>query len=439
MAGQVSWSRAVGLFSRDARLYLCTAVLNGFTVFGGIYSLLMNLYLLRLGYDTAFIGLVNGASMLGWAVACLPAGAVGRAWGGRVSMVVGMAGAMAGFLLLPLCEVIPAGPGRGVWIMAASLLANIAISLYDVNSQPFLAGASTPVERDHLFSLQAALWPLAGFAGSLVGGVLPALLAGLLHTTTADPAPYRYPLVAAAASLGLAVWALAATGRRPPGAAADRAGPATPAAPSPSIPAAAALTRFSVLLISAVGAVMILQGTGEGAARTFFNVYLDTALRAPTSTIGILAALAQLVAVPAALLMPAAARRWGHRAVFFWGTLGIAGGLLPLALVPTWQGAGIGYMAVIAFVSLTRAAVTVYLMEVTPEDQRTTLSGVYTMAMGLGWSVVAAGGSRLIIGLGYPAFYLAGALLTAASAIGFLAATRGRRTGPARPPAGAVP
>ena len=49
--------RALRLFSRDVHFYLITAALIGFTVFGGIYAVLLNLYLLRLGYGPPFVGL----------------------------------------------------------------------------------------------------------------------------------------------------------------------------------------------------------------------------------------------------------------------------------------------------------------------------------------------------------------------------------------------
>jgi len=421
MSPPLSYRRAFGMFSRDARLYLASAVIMGFTIFGGIYSLLMNLYLLRLGYGPEFIGLVNAVALLGWAVACLPAGWAGRRWGSRRSMVAGLAFAMAGYLLVPLCEIIPRGTAREAWIVASYLMGNVAIALYDVNSQPFLTAVSTPVERDHLFSLQAAIWPLAGFVGSLCGGVLPALFGRLLGTSTDSPAPYRYPLIIAALALLLGVWAIFATR--------DDRGSAVPdaqAGPAPA-PLAHALRHVPRFLIPLLGFVMLLQGSGEGAARTFFNVYLDSSLHEPTARIGLLMAFGQLVAAPAALLMPVAARFWGHRRVFTWGTVGIAAGLLPLALVANWAVAGLGYMVVIALVSLTRPAISVYLMEIMPPEKRTTMSGVYTMAMGLSWSAVALGGSRLITSRGYPALFLAGAALTLASAAAF-AFTRRRKS-----------
>ena len=204
------WLTALALFSRDAWLVLGSAFVMGFTIFGGIYSLLFNLYLLRLGYDLGFIGLVNAAALLGWAVACLPAGTVGGWLGNRLAMVLGLGLALVGYLLVPFCELIPPGLGRSAWLLVAYLAGNVFIALYDVNSQPFLAQASSPVERDHLFATQAALWPVAAFLGSLAGGVLPGIF-GVLLPEEGPSAPYRYSLILCAVLLGFGVWALLAT------------------------------------------------------------------------------------------------------------------------------------------------------------------------------------------------------------------------------------
>ena len=49
---------------RDVRLYLVTAFVVGFTVFGGMYTVLNNLYVLRLAMTTAFIGLMRRATLI---------------------------------------------------------------------------------------------------------------------------------------------------------------------------------------------------------------------------------------------------------------------------------------------------------------------------------------------------------------------------------------
>jgi len=83
--------------------------------------------------------------------------------------------------------------------------------VYVVNGNPFLMGATTADERNHVFSVREALIPLAGFAGSLVGGLLPALLVRAFDVSLAQPAPYRYPLLFAAALLLAGVPTLLAT------------------------------------------------------------------------------------------------------------------------------------------------------------------------------------------------------------------------------------
>ena len=94
-------------FSRDVRLFLVTSVLTGFC-FIGVYLVLFNLYLVRLGYGPEFIGLVNAAGMFIFAISSLPAGALGRRWGARRTMIVGIAGLALGLALASLAEFLPA-------------------------------------------------------------------------------------------------------------------------------------------------------------------------------------------------------------------------------------------------------------------------------------------------------------------------------------------
>jgi len=397
--------RALRQFSRNARLYLVSAGVMGFTVFGGIYSLLRGLYLLRLGYGPEFIGLVSGLALLGWALACLPAGAIGRRLGSRRAMILGLGLATLGFVLWPLAELIPAG-GRAAWLVLIYLFSDLAIAMYDVNSSPFLMDATTPAERDYVFSVMAALWPIAGFFGSLMGGLLPVAFAALLHTTTQDPATFRYPLLLAGASLCVGVVALYLSDESRPAANPAQDGQAT----------GNALMAAPYRIMAFLGVVVLLVGMGEGAARTFFGVYLDAELHTPMVFIGALTAIGQLLAAPAALAMPLAAGSWGHRRVFLWGSVGMAISLLPLALIPHWAAAGLSYMAMIALVSLTRPAVSVYQMGIVPVAWRPTMSGVYTMAIGLSWSAISLSGGFMIAALGYPSFFLASAAITGAGA-----------------------
>jgi len=74
------------LFNRNVRYFLMAGAVHGF-VFFGIYSLLLNLYLLRLGYESEFIGLVNGLGPFMLAVFSLPAGTISHRFGSRRVMI----------------------------------------------------------------------------------------------------------------------------------------------------------------------------------------------------------------------------------------------------------------------------------------------------------------------------------------------------------------
>lgn len=123
-------------FSRDVRLFLVTSLLTGFC-FMGVYFLLFNLYLMRLGYGPEFIGLANGAGLLVSAISSLAAGELGRRWGARRTMIAGLAGLVLGLALAPLGEFLPAAL-RDAGLLLTYSLAWVGMALYIVNGDVFL-------------------------------------------------------------------------------------------------------------------------------------------------------------------------------------------------------------------------------------------------------------------------------------------------------------
>ena len=381
---------------------MVTSALVGFSVFGGIYTTLLNLYLLRMGYSPAFAGLVNGTGQLAFAVFSLPAGALGRRWGSRNMLIASLGLTVVGFGLLPLAEFIPAG--RQGWLILTHILGQIGLAAYFVNGNPFLMNVTNPAERSHVYATIAALWPLTGVLGSLAGGLLPAPLAGLLLLPLDHPAPYRYPLLLAAALMIPAVLVMAVTG------------PVKEEQPSPAIVQRGAAPWG---LITLLALTVLLRVAGEGVARVFLNIYLDESLNMTTAHIGLLLAAGQLAAVPAALLMPVLAGRWSIGRVYTVGTLGMGLSLLPLAWLPYRFTASLGYISLTIFSGITRPAIGVYQMEIVTAAWRTMMSSATTMALGLSWGIVALGGGYLIVNYGYSSLFLAGAALSTAGALVF--------------------
>jgi MFS family permease len=392
-----SYLQKLRMFSRDARLFLFTFALWG--GFFGIHGVLFNLYLLRLGYGPEFVGWVNGLGRLTFGLSSLPAGALGGRLGNRRAIIVGMCLGVAGFGLLPLAELIPVALRQG-WVLTTFMLGWLGGALYVVNCHPFLMGATTAEERNHVFSVREALIPLAGVAGSLVGGLLPGLFVRAFGISLDQAASCRYPLFLAAALLVPGVPALLATHE---------------VATEEEQKRAANAGAAPYGLIALLALVVLLRP----AQVPFLNVYLDAGLHVSTSSIGVLMAVGQALAVPSILVAPLLIDHWGQFGTILVGTIGTAFCLLPLALVPHWGAASLGYIGATALGLIVRPAFTVYTQEIVPPRSRALMSGAATMASGVSTSAMALGGGYIITAWGFPSLFLTAAGLAATGALVF--------------------
>ncbi len=165
----------------------------GFMAFGyfGISSVLVNLYLLRLGYGVEFIGLLIASGQALWAITSLPAGALSRRIGLRTTLILAPAFVAAGLGLMLLVEMLPRS-AWSTWLFAGWMISWIGASLLNVSSTPYMMLAARPEERNIAFSTQSAVTAFMGFAGGVVAGLVPALIARLLGISPDDPDKYRH-------------------------------------------------------------------------------------------------------------------------------------------------------------------------------------------------------------------------------------------------------
>ena len=399
-----AYLRTMRLCNRDVRLCLVSTSLVGVTRFG-FHTVLLNLYLLRLGFGPEFVGLYIGLGILTCAVFCLPAGALGMRWGSRRILIIGVIAMAIGYVLIPVTEVVPMS-WRGGWLLVTAIPANFGVALYHVGSIPFLMSATGPAERNHAFSAQQGLTAFAGFAGSMVAGALPGVFASLLGLPVSDPAPYRYPLLIAVLLLipsGLAI--LSTRGGR-----VER----TPEQVATSGP-------VPLGLMSVMAGFVILRYAGEAPVSSFFNIYFEDALGTPTTLIGGLAGVCQLVAVPTALAAPLAVARWGKLRTIVAGSMVAVLCIVPLALVPNWIVAGLSIMGIGMAFWMTSVPIRIHCQEIVSPGWRAAMSGVLMMGSGLGGSVMSLGGGYIITSLGYRTMYSIGAGLVASSALLFWA------------------
>lgn len=397
-----TYLRALGNLNRDVRLFMVSVAVSGIC-YMGLYFLLINLYLLRLGYGLEFIGAFVSTGAFSFALFSLPAGMVGRRWGSRRPMIFGMAVLSLGLAMLALAALVPAS-WRSVWLIFFCAFRELGNSFYLVNSNPYLMQVITPAERDYAFSVRSTLTPLASFFGTLGGGWLPTVSAYFLGRPIDDPLNYMVPLLLSSILLLPGLVALSMT-REVAQVGAEK------------VPRERGAMPLELLITIAVVSLLFIVAASAG--QSFYNVYMDTVLKAPTQLIGSMASCGQLLSVVLMLAAPALMERWGHARTFVLIALGMGLSILPMALVPHWLPAGLSIVMVMTLMTLSSTALTIFHQELVPAAWRPAMSGASLMAMGIGWGIVSLGGGYFIAAWGWSPFFLVAAGMTVLGAVVF--------------------
>ncbi len=395
-----SW-RVLRVLNGGTRIFLLVCALDAFGYFG-IQGVLLNLYLLRLGFGTPFIGLLIASGQLIWAVAALPAGMIGRRLGLRTAMILAFALSALGMGLVLLVEVLPRSLWPS-WQFSCWAMLWIGAALYSVNSPPYLMHVTTAATRQHAFAAQGVVLAFMSFTGSFVAGLLPGLVAAWTSGSLDHPAPYRAALWAA--PIAYLLCALLWLGTRP-----VQVVQPTERGSATSKPIG--LFVFLVLLV-------FLQTASEGALLSFFNVYLDTQLGVPTAQIGTIVGLGQLLSMVGVFVVPHLVLRCGALFTLRWTTLGIGVAMLPLALLPHWVPATLSFISVLALSAMNGPMRNVLSQELVLPRWRITTSALLTIGLALGWASTAALGGYLIVQAGFRVLFGISASL-ALGAVGLL-------------------
>ena len=387
-------------------------------VFLGIalQALILNLYLVALGYREDFIGLVVFAQTAAIGVGALPAGWLSPRLGPRRCLIAATLLLAGSFAAMAVIE-------QPAPLLAASATNGLSMALIFVPSAPYLMENTRGDQRRAAFAANFAALSVASVVGNGIGGVLPGIVAG---DPSASPSQavlgYRAALLVGAAltALGVAPLLLADDRRI-----AEPSGGARPAPVGAGAPAAPPRSLRRDLL-SMIAAVACLAGA-TGLVVAFFNVFLRDEIGVPTEAIGTVFAIGSFMMAPASLGAPALARRWGSIRTIALSRLLLVP-LIALLLVPS-PGLGLAAFAFIgrqALMSVGQPLDNAFVMELVPARERARAAALRTMAWNSGWAAATALGGLAIVWLGYRAIFLTAVLLTAAAVVVHWRAFRGR-------------
>ena len=271
--------------NRVMMIYVCYQFLSNFGL--GVFTLLFNLYLRKLGLREDFIGLFNALSTLTWAAGALVVGPLSRRIGARAILI----GGVYLFTVVGALQVVTTAPFALLGIAFALGFANAAMM---VPSTPYVFTLIPPERRTQAQAFVFSAIALSTAAGAFMGGELPALLGG---------DTLRNFRITMAVSIALTLCsvvplAILRTAREQPDA--PNRGARTPFSHVERKQSRRDNTAFAL-----VGGFMAL---GTGMLIPFYNVYLSS-LGASPGAVGTLFSVSSLIGGVASLGAPLIARR----------------------------------------------------------------------------------------------------------------------------------
>ncbi|CAM3765347.1 MFS transporter [Cohnella lubricantis] len=399
---------------RNVRLFFLANLLYQFGT--GLFSVLYNLYVQKLGYADSTIGSVVSVQSLATALCFLPIGLLGDRMSRRRLLVIGTLG--SGILLI----------GRSLIEAESSLLALAVVTglfatVFQVLAIPFLADNVAKSERLRVFSIYSAFVLASQVAGSLSGGVVSDLLQ---YAGVSELHSLRFVLLAGGVATLFAFLPLLTMK--------DSNAPRA-AAPSEAVREATPLlserNSGDLGFILKFAAVQLLIGIGSGLVVPYLNLYFTNRFAVSLSGMSLLLALGQVMTIVSMLIGPTLARRIGQvKAIVVFQTLS-----LPFLLLTGFTNllavASISFLFRQALMNAANPLVSATIMDrVAPSRQSLANSCMQTAFM-LGWATMGPVQAYIVTAHGYywgyaMTFSITGALYVTASMLIFLM-FRGRR------------
>ncbi len=346
---------------------LAHSFLYGFAL--SIADILFNFYLVSQGYTVNDVGLLSMVSRAAGMVMGLPIGWLIDRLGPQRAMIAGVVGYALGWVALLQAPALP-------WLIVAQFVVGACYLLAATAVTPLLALVTIEAQRPLVFGMNASATLMVGLLGSVVGGVLPLLAAGIIAVDPQSTPAYRLALTTV---IGLSIVALlpvlthlpvATASGEDSGAVVD-----TP-------------TRCSWLTLIWMSTPSLLLGIGGGAILPFQNLFLRDQFDLNDASVGLVLALAAVGGGIGALVGAPVVRRIGLQRGAAWLRLGAAPAML-LMLTPWLPLAIIGLFARGFFIAASYPMNDALVMGATTPAQRGLAMSLMSLLWAGGWAVSA--------------------------------------------------
>lgn len=364
-------------FSPNARMFLTYVFLISLNL--GVYKVIFNLYILRLGYTEDFLGLILSLTSISTGVFSIPSAMICDRIGRKKTLLMSC-------LLLALSLVFLYNTTVKELLLFFSILYGASSALNIVTGSTFMLENSGSFERMHLFSMYQVIYTAATMAGNLIGGAFPGILAKFTEMDPSGSLAYRITLLLSLMTIVISFLPLLKIKEK-----------------EIFVHNSKRSYVFKTLLRSDIILKMMLVysfvGLGWGLALPYFNVYLDVMLNAGSGEIGVIFSLAEVLMMIALLFLPAFTERFGKVPVVSlvqllsipFLVLFISSSILPVV--------GFAYIMRSTLMNLANPVMNSFKLEIVTEEQRATVNSIMWMTcytfVGVG---TYAGGHILAVG-----------------------------------------
>jgi predicted MFS family arabinose efflux permease len=363
--GITKYFENLSLFSKNARLFLIGTFFMGMGFSG--FMLLFNLYLKEMGFLESRIGNIITATTLGTVIMALPASVLIRKV--PIKRILLIVTPIATFSYL-----IQVSTSTYHLIITGGFMAGLAAAFSWVASAPFFMRNSTKKERPYLFSMQFALWLVAGIIGSLLAGFLPGIIE---RSGTIPYLAYRYTLYIFACLVLIALLPYSMIKETPVGKV-DK------------------MKIHSWQLILKLFLPGLVVGIGAGLSVPFLNLYFKNVFQTATSYIGILYSGQQFLMITGLLIAPVIAERIGKIRTVVISQLVSIPFLVVLGLTTNFILAIIAFLVRAALMNMAQPLFTNFAMEKVKHDEQAFTNALLVIAWTAGWGASASVGGILI-------------------------------------------
>ncbi len=390
-------------FKPDIKLFL---IYNLFSNAGiGAFLLIYNLYLVENGFTESFIGVYNATTTTALAIVAMLMGPlIGRFGGWRCitygTMVFVVSSAMLALL------------GSAAPILMVSIIAGAGTAFLITPIMPFILEWERPEYRGIAAAFAFSINSLSLTLGSFIGGWSPRLFATILDIEIQSVVSYRLALL-----LGLAVAAAGLIPMYRMVESREHGGEEEGTfAAIPELPPTRQEVRRDIMVFAGATGILAL---GIGSVMPFYNVYLNS-LGARPSWIGMIFAMAGIVAAIFGLLVPMLSRRYGELNTLLWVRLAPVPVFLLMIALPHLAIAAVAHVARTATTSMSWPLDSSVMGTVLPPRARANGFSIRSGLWNLGYAIASLAAGVVIVAWGYAPTFFAFALFSATSTVLFL-------------------